>query len=242
LKIFTASDFDPQISAVTFDMYNTLLITEPDLDHSKLSARVFSRSLRSDGVIMGESDVIDLWTSSFDRSIVGDLTFFERRINTFLVGKGIQVPADSIRTYANDILDSWESRWSLVPDAIEVMSTLKQSGISVGLITNFDHYPHVRDLLKRLELNSLLDVTVISSEVGFDKPDRRIFQHALSQLNVAAGDAVHVGDDQVDIDGALGVGMRAVRIDHTATVERRDGGDGVPCLNSLSQLLLLLAR
>lgn len=233
---------DRPITTVTFDLYNTLLVAEPGIDHSKLSARVFSRSLQSDGVIMGDDEAYDFFTTSPGDSINDDFTIFENRISTFLIGKGIRVSADSIRSYANDILKSWESRWTLAPDAIEVISTLKQNRISVGLITNFDHFPHVRDLLGRLELNSLLDIVVISSEVGFDKPDARIFQIALSQLDVNPSEAVHVGDDQVDIVGANGVGMLAVRVDHNANFERSVDDDGVACVNSLSEFLILLTR
>ncbi|HJP27541.1 MAG TPA: HAD hydrolase-like protein [Dehalococcoidia bacterium] len=39
-----------------------------------------------------------------------------------------------------------------------------------------------------------------------------MFEHALTTLGVAASSVIHVGDDLVDVEGALGVGMRAVRI------------------------------
>jgi FMN phosphatase YigB (HAD superfamily) len=51
-------------------------------------------------------------------------------------------------------------------------------------------------------------------DVGHAKPRREPFDAALRALGVAAGEAVHVGDDErTDVRGALGAGMRAIRLD-----------------------------
>jgi FMN phosphatase YigB (HAD superfamily) len=63
------------------------------------------------------------------------------------------------------------THWERANDAIQVISSLKRRGTAVGLVTNFDHYPFIRELVDRLGLNSLIDAIVISSEVGSDKPD-----------------------------------------------------------------------
>lgn len=49
---------------------------------------------------------------------------------------------------------------------------------------------------------------MVSSEVGSEKPDARIFKAALDQIGVDADRAVHVGDDeQADRTGANAVGI-----------------------------------
>ncbi len=51
---------------------------------------------------------------------------------------------------------------------------------------------------------------VISSEVGAEKPDPRIFARALAALGLAEGEVLHVGDDPVrDILGAQRAGLRS---------------------------------
>lgn len=207
------TDFKHPISAVTFDLYATLLISDPTVDQTKLAAQVFSRSLRLDGVELSEEATAEYFTYTFERGHSDEFTIFEQRIDNFLVSKGIQAHKSSIHRYASDILDSWASRWNLADDTVRVISELSRSGVSVGLVTNFDHFPHIRDLVAESELVPLLDIVVISSEVGFDKPDARIFASALTLLNVASENTVHVGDDIVDVEGALGVGMQVVQID-----------------------------
>jgi putative hydrolase of the HAD superfamily len=228
--------FGHPISAVTFDLYNTLLVSEPVIDHTALSARVFSRSLQADGLEMDIESAARMFTTAFDRSSKDGLTYFEHRISTFLASRRINAPTIAVQKYAADILDSWEARWKLVDDAIRVISTLKKNNIAVALISNFDHFPHVQRVVDRVRLSSLMDAIVVSSEIGFDKPDKRIFQHALTLLGVEPANALHIGDDIVDIKGALGAGMSAVRIDHSGVFDSIGVGDDVPAIRSLSEL------
>lgn len=56
--------------------------------------------------------------------------------------------------------------------------------------------------------------TVYSMDVGHAKPRPEPFRAALDALGAAPHEALHVGDiERTDIAGALGVGMRAVRLD-----------------------------
>ena len=55
---------------------------------------------------------------------------------------------------------------------------------------------------------------VYSCDLGHAKPRPEPFRAALGALGVAPGEALHVGDiERTDVKGALGVGMRAVRLD-----------------------------
>jgi putative hydrolase of the HAD superfamily len=97
-------------------------------------------------------------------------------------------------------------------------------------------YPHVRPVLDALaarfplavvtdaqsvwargELHSMgldgyFDPVVVSGDHGYRKPDRRLFERALTALGVTAEHAVHVGNDMHrDIYGAREAGMRTVQ-------------------------------
>lgn len=68
-----------------------------------------------------------------------------------------------------------------------------------------------------LEQDGLLDrfaATVYSMDVGWAKPRPEPFWAALDALGVAPHEALHVGDiERTDVLGALGVGMRVIRLD-----------------------------
>jgi beta-phosphoglucomutase-like phosphatase (HAD superfamily) len=75
-----------------------------------------------------------------------------------------------------------------------------------------------REKLTRFGLSELLECCLIEGELGFGKPDRRIYELALSTLNVPASDAWMVGDNfETDLAEAKRMGMFAVWIDAQGT-------------------------
>jgi putative hydrolase of the HAD superfamily len=94
-----------------------------------------------------------------------------------------------------------------VDGVVETIERIRDS-YALGLITNGDAKVQ---RAKWLRLNLGIDLVVISSECGFEKPDPRIFEHALVAASVDAREAVFVGDRlDVDVAGAKAAGMRAV--------------------------------
>ena len=75
-----------------------------------------------------------------------------------------------------------------------------------------------------------------SEQIGWAKPDARIFRAALERTGVDAYRAIHVGDNyNKDVLGAVAAGIDAVLLD-------RAGGEAVhdPTIRSLDELLVLL--
>jgi putative hydrolase of the HAD superfamily len=62
--------------------------------------------------------------------------------------------------------------------------------------------------MKASGLDKLIDKSFISEEVGFKKPDHRIFYHAMETVGGTVENSVMVGDDlAVDIIPAKEIGM-----------------------------------
>ena len=98
------------------------------------------------------------------------------------------------------------------PGAAETLDTLRRQGYRIGMISNtiWPAELHIEDLAE-LGLLPYLEHMDFSGELGFWKPNPKIFQHALEALGAAPGESVFVGDSpREDILGAHGVGMRAV--------------------------------
>ncbi len=78
----------------------------------------------------------------------------------------------------------------------------------------------LRELLRGEDLLDFFDVFVFSDELGFSKPDRRVFERAASELGLPLSELVHIGDrDHNDIRGAQAAGARAILI---TAVKKRD--------------------
>ena len=126
--------------------------------------------------------------------------------------RGMGGDAAGARECAADMVRRWEiHEYShLYDDALPVMQSLREHRLSIGLISNGQ-----RDLEEFAEHHMLdVDCAVGSKAHGRAKPHASIFERALSILDVAAAEAVMVGDSYADdIEGARALGMRAILLD-----------------------------
>lgn len=79
----------------------------------------------------------------------------------------------------------------------------------VGLITNAAG-PQIRPMLHELGIDQLFAQLVISSEVGLLKPDPRMYDLALNNLEVQAEECVLIDDLARNVDAAQDIGMQVV--------------------------------
>jgi putative hydrolase of the HAD superfamily len=89
------------------------------------------------------------------------------------------------------------------------------------------------ELLDTLGWSRYFGVVADSGRLGFEKPDRRIFEWTAERLGVETANLIHVGDAwAADIEGALAVGARAVWITrdvNQANATRAHDGRVVAC-------------
>jgi putative hydrolase of the HAD superfamily len=67
----------------------------------------------------------------------------------------------------------------------------------------------------KFKMNTWVDVAVYSAEVKLVKPDPRIYQLALAQLNVCADESMFVDDMLVNVEAAQNLGMKGVQFKNT---------------------------
>ena len=103
-----------------------------------------------------------------------------------------------------------------LPDAIDTVRWLKASGCALGLLTN-GAGPAQRKKIERFGLTELFDTILVEGEVGFGKPDLRVYQLALSRLDVLPRDAWMVGDNlEWDVAAPQTLGLVGIWVDRSA--------------------------
>jgi putative hydrolase of the HAD superfamily len=109
----------------------------------------------------------------------------------------------------------FREKTALLDGAEECLKTLKGSGLKLGIISNTIWPPQLLDEeLKRLEIRDYFDCVVASSGFGVKKPYPDIFEKALSELGVEAGETFFVGDSlKEDVAGAGMLGMKTILLD-----------------------------
>lgn len=119
-----------------------------------------------------------------------------------------------IRTDICSLYELWKKQlenpykvWTPFENVETELKKLASEGYSLGVISNWDK--SAVPLLEQFELIPFFNDIIISSEVGYEKPDPEIFQIALNQADVSAEDCLYVGDNYYDD----GIGSRKVGMD-----------------------------
>lgn len=95
-----------------------------------------------------------------------------------------------------------------IPGMVALARELSARGARVAVLSNSEG--RLAELLAEIGIADAFAAIVDSGRVGIEKPDRRIFDHALAVLG-ATQPGIHIGDSwPADIAGALGAGWRAI--------------------------------
>ena len=102
--------------------------------------------------------------------------------------------------------------WILFPETLEVLEELRQLGLKLGIISNFD--TRIYSVLDSLGIRQFFESVTTSSETGYSKPQREIFDCAARALSGPSHEILLVGDSpQDDVEAAIRAGLSAVLID-----------------------------
>jgi HAD superfamily hydrolase (TIGR01509 family) len=103
--------------------------------------------------------------------------------------------------------------WRLVmPGVVEGLEAFRALGLQLVVVSNSDG--SVERGLEEAGLRRYFDAVLDSAIVGYEKPDQRIFEHALAAAGRTPERVAHVGDlVYADVAGARGAGIHPVLLD-----------------------------
>ena len=102
-----------------------------------------------------------------------------------------------------------------IPGMVALARELAARGVRVAVLSNSEG--RLAELLVEIGIADSFAAVIDSGRIGIEKPDRRIFDHALAVLG-ASRPGIHIGDSwPADIAGALGAGWRAIWFGRRAT-------------------------
>jgi putative hydrolase of the HAD superfamily len=109
--------------------------------------------------------------------------------------------------------DKREASLEIFPDAVETLEWLREQGCRLALLTNGNGSPQRRKI-ETFGLAPYFDAIFIEGEVGFGKPDERIYRLALGTLEVEPSQAWMAGDNlEWDVEQPQKLGIFAIWID-----------------------------
>lgn len=187
--------------AVIFDMYETLITHY----HSPL---YFGAQMAEDaGIPKGKFQA--LWRPTEHERTIGKLSFeealeiilrenhcYSETLLKEIVKKRIETKEECFRHLHSEI--------------IPMLSTLRKSGLLIGLISNC--FSEEADVIRKSELFPCFDAIYLSYEQGIQKPNEEIFQRCMNGFSVKAEECIYVGDGgSKELETARKLGMKAVQ-------------------------------
>ncbi len=231
------------IEVVFFDAGETLLRPHPSF------AELFAQVCTGEGVEVSAADVREVQerlaphlvdiaeetgVENPSLSPEGSRTFWTYLYRRFLEELGLRGDALADRLYA---VFSDSSSYKLFDDVLPALDDLRRRGYRLAVISNFEEW--LQEMLIELEVGDIFETSVISGVEGVEKPDTRIYELALTRMDVAPDDAVHVGDSiSLDVEPARAAGIHVILVDRVGRYPDAE------CLkiSSLAELPGLVAR
>ena len=216
----------PPITAVTFDLWQTLLLDNRELGRARAQIR-----------LEGAQNALRAWGKEFDLEFLReayrlcyrqchkirednlDVSFQEQVemfINNIEPGLVEKLDEETIREIYRTYSDSFFVH-PPVPhvDAVRVLRDVKSMGLNIGLISNTGMTPGeaFRKYLDQQGMLEYFDTLTFSDEVKLSKPSGEIFMLTLRSMGAEPHLTAHVGDHvQNDVVGAKRCGLKTIWI------------------------------
>ena len=227
------------VTTIIFDMDGTLI--EHTWQLRRITETLFAR-FADELAPMSHNEFYDLfwpknedmWYMMVDGVLDGDTAAKYSYINTLRALSKDTALAQPMLAYWHQLVLE-EAR--PFEDTFAVLTALRDK-YATGIVTN-GFATLQRAKINRYHLAEYVDFTLVSEEIGFHKPDKRIFLKALEMAgNASPQQTLYIGDNPVsDIQGAQDAGITPIlmnsRNDLTAP-------DGIAKVQKLSDLLKLL--
>lgn len=224
-----------QIKAVCLDIDDTLL-------DSRSAARSSLREL------LGTDRAWPVWQRTTDRYygrfVTGQLPFdvmCVERTRAFFAAFGEHIDYAEAEHRENRRMAAMQRAWGLFDDVAHSLDWMRATGLRLAAVTNAPS-AYQRKKLAAVGLADAFDDVVISGEIGFAKPDPRIFHTACDRLGLQPHEVAHVGDRlTTDAQGATRAGLRGIWLNRDQIpAPRGSAEDAVPAIASLRELPELL--
>lgn len=209
--------------AVIFDLYGTL-VDELRYPHRQEIKYQRWKSEAAANLAIPTEDFTRAWLETVPLQSIGAIRGAFEPYKLISDRLGADVSDEQLNRAAAIALEYIRRALKPRNGVVETLARLHDEGIKTGLISNC--LTETSDLWSSTPFPSLLDVSILSCEVGMVKPDPGIYRLTCECLGVEPRDCLFIGDGgSGELTGATDVGMDAVLIrapDDTENGDRED--------------------
>ncbi|MBI2889244.1 MAG: HAD family hydrolase [Nitrospirae bacterium] len=166
-------------------------------------------------------------------------TIFERILEPF-------APADDLSRLAREASRIHMEHLAgalVLPDGYGMLLESLHPRYRLGVVSNFDHSATLEAVFARDGIRGFFSAVIVSADVGWRKPDGRIFEEFTRCVGVSPEEVLFVGDRyEVDVLGAKHAGMRGAWLNPSPDPGAAEASLADLTLRSLCDLPDALAR
>lgn len=234
------------IKVVWLDLDDTII------DFKTNSRHALERLRRGEPLIMrlfpSDTEWIDtyerhnhaLWDAYSRGEITRDLLRHERFRRPFAeAGASESEASEAAMRYDTLYLDLLAEETALIPGSMSLLQFLRSRNVKIGCLSNGFTEVQFRKI-RNCGLEPWFDLVVLSDDIGFTKPDIRLFLYAMKQAGEPNPDNhLMIGDNAMtDIAGAIGAGWSVVQ--YLRTPDAASSDECPDKSGSLSEILEIL--
>jgi HAD superfamily hydrolase (TIGR01509 family) len=182
--------------------------------NSKKVIEVFKKEydafLRKFGVSLKEQE--NLWFKLYPKALKGKLTLREADEIVYIK---LGIPKSKVKERLKKDRHLNLKFVKIIKGAKKILLKTKAKGIKVAILSNTVHPLKWRsELYKKLKLvkGKHYDKLFLSNRIGYKKPEKEAYLTVLKYFKVEPKEAVFVGHDKKELEGARKVGIKALTL------------------------------
>jgi putative hydrolase of the HAD superfamily len=229
-------------AAVTFDLHGTLVddtsrwrnaIDEACAEIAELHDDLDGPALAAANVVAWEEYYptveLDLMVGRINEEQLGLESWRRSLTECGVADEGIVASARQI------FMRHYHASHRLFEDVASTLDGLSKH-VALGIVSNAGNETRV-NTIERLRIADMCKTVVVSAEVGIAKPDPRIFEIVLTELDLPAQDVWHVGDNpHIDAAGANAAGLTSVWLNRNGRSPKPGQPESDYTIRSLAEL------
>jgi putative hydrolase of the HAD superfamily len=202
-----------EIKAVLFDFGETLASLKPAKEELFISA---ARSIGLEllfSAVQRAYQIVDFHNKYSSVHVKNRADFYREYNEQLCWALGIRSHFEQLEPALASAFNEHKS-WQLVDGVPEVLAALKQRGIRLAIVANWDR--DLPALAERLGISHFFSTIVSSQEAGVEKPDPAIFARAVQELSLSTerDTILYVGNEyKADVYGSRAAGLVPILID-----------------------------
>ncbi|MDH3501931.1 MAG: HAD family phosphatase [Nitrosopumilus sp.] len=112
----------------------------------------------------------------------------------------------------------FRKRAKLNHDVINLAKTIKEKSYTIGIISNIEKITH--KVVDDWKVLTIFENKFLSYQIGFSKPDPRIYEYVIEKLPFDSNQMLFVDDKESNIDAAKSSGMNAIHFTNCSELEK----------------------